>query len=109
MVGDSLTGIRLSSPFVLRSIEPTISEISGRKIIGLSRPGKRIVTELEDELFVVTHLMIAGRFRWYKSGNKIPGRLGLMTFDLNNGTLVLTDAGQKHRASVHLVKRADAL
>lgn len=103
MIGDTLTGIRLSSPFVLRTVEPGVTELAGRSVAGLTRLGKRIIIELEGEYFIVIHLMIAGRFKWYKTGAKIPGKLGLAAFDLSNGTLVLTEAGQKHRASIHLL------
>jgi len=81
ITGETLNGIRISNPFVLRSVEPSIEDMSGRKIIGLSRLGKRIVIELEGEHYIVIHLMIAGRFRWYKAGAKMPGKLGLMAFD----------------------------
>ncbi len=107
IVGETLAGIRISSPFILRSVEPTVEEVSGRKVLGLERLGKRIIIELEQDHYIIIHLMIAGRFRWYKAGAKLPGKLGLMAFDFESGTLVLTEAGQKHRASVHLVAGKD--
>jgi formamidopyrimidine-DNA glycosylase len=109
VVGEPIVGIRISSPFILRSVEPTVDDITGKKVTGLSLIGKRIIFELEDSHFIAIHLMIAGRFRWYKPGAKIPGKLGLMAFDLPDGTLVLTEAGQKHRASVHFIKGKEAL
>lgn len=109
MTGEALMGIRLSSPFVLRSVEPGIDELTGRKITDIHRLGKRIIFSLEDDYYIANHLMVAGRFRWYKAGRKIPGKPGLMAFDLAPGTLILTEAGQKHRASVHLVQGEDNL
>ena len=106
---ETLNGIRIANPFILRSVEPTVDDISGKRVIGLSRLGKRIIIELESGHYIVIHLMIAGRFRWYRAGAKLPGRLGLMAFDFETGTLLLTEAGQKHRASVHLVTGTDNL
>ena len=98
-----LTGIRVTSPFVLRSVSPSPDQLAGRHVVGFRRIGKRLVIELEHNSFIVIHLMIAGRLRWYKFGAKVPARLGLMAFDFESGSLILTEAGQKHRASVHLV------
>lgn len=107
--GHALNGIRISSPFILRSVEPGVADVCRREVCGLSRLGKRIVIELASQHYIVVHLMIAGRFRWYKAGAKLPGKLGLMAFDFDSGTLVLTEGGQKHRASVHLVAGHDNL
>jgi formamidopyrimidine-DNA glycosylase len=109
IIGEQLDGIRISSPFILRSVSPTVDEMIGRKVRSLSRLGKRIVIEFDDEHYIAIHLMIAGRFRWYKSGAKIPGKLGLIAFDLATGTLILTEAGQKHKASVHFLQGIDQL
>ena len=109
VVGQVLRHVRLASPFVLRSVAPPIREAEGRAVIGVRRIGKRIVLELEDDLFLVVHLMIAGRFRFKDAGAKIPGRLGLAAFDFETGTLLLTEAGSKKRASLHLVRGAAAL
>jgi formamidopyrimidine-DNA glycosylase len=109
VLGRTLEKVRLANPFVLRTVEPAPSEISGKKIIALRRLGKRIVFEFEGELFLVIHLMIAGRFRWLPAGAKIPGKLGLAAFDFDNGTLVLTEAGSKRRASIHIVRSKAAL
>jgi len=109
IVGDTLLGIRLASPFVLRTVQPRPAEMAGRRVIALRRVGKRIVMELEDERFIVVHLMVAGRFRWLAAGAKVPGKIGLAAFDFTRGTLALTEAGSKRRASIHLLAGADAL
>ena len=102
--GAALLDVRLASPFVLRSVSPTIDEVKNRRVTGLQRLGKRLVLALEDDLYIVIHLMIAGRLQWKKPAAKLPGRLGLLAFDFDTGTLVLTEAGKKHRASVNLVR-----
>jgi formamidopyrimidine-DNA glycosylase len=104
VVGQPLEQLRLASPFLLRSAIPPISEARGLRVLGMRRIGKRIVFELESELFLVLHLMIAGRLHWKERAAKLPGRLGLAGFDFPNGTLVLTEAGTKKRASLHLVR-----
>ncbi|HEY7316248.1 MAG TPA: DNA-formamidopyrimidine glycosylase family protein [Candidatus Binatia bacterium] len=101
--------IRIGSPFVMRSFEPPIREAEGKKVLALRRLGKRIVFELEDDLFLIVHLMIAGRFHWKPKGAKIARRYGQAAFDFPNGTLVLTEAGTKKRASIHLVRGEAAL
>jgi len=100
IVGQTLNRVRLASPFILRTVEPRPFELEGRKVIGVTRMGKRIVIELETSLFIVIHLMIAGRFKWLPAGAKIPGKLGLAAFDFSSGTLLLTEAGSKRRASL---------
>ena len=100
----TLQRVRLANPFVLRTVEPSISDVSGRKVVGVRRAGKRIILALEGDLFIIIHLMIAGRFRWLAPGAKIPGKLGLAAFDFPNGTLLLTEAGSKRRASIHVVR-----
>ena len=104
-----LIGIRLSSPFLLRTFDPPVSSVSGRKVGGLSRMGKRIVFQLEDDLYLVLHLMIAGRLHWKKAGAGIPGKIGLSAFDFPSGSLILTEAGTKKRASLHIVRGAARL
>src|SRR5204863_7655040 len=94
---------------LLRSVDPPISSANGKKVVGIRRIGKRIGIELEDDLFLVIHLMIAGRLRWLPAGAKVPGKLGLAAFDFSNGTLILTEAGSKRRASVWLVRGEESL
>ena len=109
IVGQLVQQIRLASPFVLRSVDPPISEAQGREVLGLRRLGKRIVLELEGDLYLIIHLMIAGRFHWKSVDAKIPRKLGLAAFDFPSGTLLLTEAGTKKRASLHLVRGKGAL
>jgi len=109
VVGRTIEKIRLASPFLLRSIDPPLSAAEGRRVTGLSRLGKRVVFELEGEVFLVFHLMIAGRFRWKARGAKIPGKVGLLALDFQDGTLVLTEAGTKRQASLHVVAGRAAL
>jgi formamidopyrimidine-DNA glycosylase len=107
--GATLERVRLASPFLLRSVEPSIAEASGRKVTGLSRLGKRIVISLEDDLHLVLHLMIAGRLRFAERGAKVPGKVGLAALDFTSGTLLVTEASSKKRASLHLVRGQGAL
>ena len=109
IVGQPLMDVRLASLFLLRTADPPLSEARGKKVVGLRRMGKRLVWELEDQLFLVIHLMIAGRLRWKKRGAKVPGRVGQAAFDFPTGTLLLTEAGTQKRASLHLVRGAEAL
>ncbi len=104
LVGQPLEKVRLISTFLLRSVEPPLARVVGKTVRGLRRLGKRLVFELDDELFLVLHLMIAGRLRWKELGAKPPGRIGLAAFDFPNGTLLLTEAGTKRRASLHVVQ-----
>jgi formamidopyrimidine-DNA glycosylase len=107
--GEQLEQIRLRSAFLLRSVAPPLGEAHGKRVAGLRRVGKRIVFDLEDDLHLVIHLMIAGRFRWQARGAKIPGKLGLAAFDFTSGTLLLTEASKQKRASLHLVAGEAAL
>lgn len=109
IVSQPLQRIRLASPFLVRSVDPPIGEAEGKKVLGLRRLGKRIVLVLEGELYLVFHLMIAGRLRWKSAGAKIPGKLGLAAFDFPSGTLLLTEASSRKRASLFLVRGEDAL
>jgi formamidopyrimidine-DNA glycosylase len=109
IVGATLERTRIPKPFLLRSVNPPISAAQGKRVLGVRRMGKRIVVELEDDLFLVIHLMIAGRLRWVPSGGKIPGKIGLAAFDFTNGTLILTEAGSKRRASLWLVQGEQSL
>jgi formamidopyrimidine-DNA glycosylase len=109
ILGRRLERLRLASPFVLRTVDPPVSALSGRRLLSLRRMGKRLVLGLEDDLFIVIHLMIAGRLRWAAAGAKAPGKIGLAAFDFDDGTLLLTEAGSKRRASLHLVAGESAL
>lgn len=111
----TLTATRLGGPFVLRTVDPPVAELAGRKVVGVERLGKRVVLALEDDRFVVVHLMIAGRFRWEAFGAKIPGKIGVAAWDFSSaagvgvGTLLLTEASTQKRAAVHLVRGRQAL
>jgi formamidopyrimidine-DNA glycosylase len=109
VVGATLDGVRLLHPFVLRSVEPPIGEVVGRRVLGLRRLGKRIVFGLEGERFVVVHLVIAGRLHWKAAGARAPGRIGLAALDFSTGTLILTEAGTKRRAGLYLARGEAAL
>ncbi len=108
VLNQPIQSIRLSSPFLLRSVDPPLSEASGKKVTDLRRLGKRIVFGLEDDLFIVLHLMIAGRFHWKERPTK-PNRQTLATFVFPSGTLTLTEAGSKKRASMYFVRGEAAL
>ncbi len=101
--------IRVGSPFVLRSFEPRMGAAEGKIVLGLRRLGKRIVFELQDDLYLLVHLMIAGRLHWKPRGTKIARRYGLAAFDFPTGTLLLTEAGTKKRASIYLIRGETAL
>ena len=109
ITGQRLTGIRLSSPFLLRTAVPPLDSAFGKRVIGTSRLGKRIILALESELFLVLHLMVAGRLRWLPVASKPPGRITQAVFDFSAGQLVFTEAGTKRRASLHLVQGEGAL
>ena len=109
VVGHRLEEIRLSSPFVLRTVVPPIAAAQGRRVTGVRRLGKRIVIALEGEIFLVLHLMIAGRLRWLARGTKPPARITLATFAFDTGVLAFTEAGTRKRASLHLVEGPAAL
>ena len=104
IVGQRVERVRLATPFLLRSVAPPLSAIDGRRVVGLRRLGKRLVVEADDELFLVFHLMIAGRFRWKPPGATIPGKIGLLALDFENGSLILTEAGSKRQASLYVVQ-----
>jgi formamidopyrimidine-DNA glycosylase len=107
--GQRLEHVRIAKPFLLRSVDPPVSAAEGRRVTALRRMGKQIVVELEDDLFLVIHLMVAGRLRWLPAGSKVPGKIGLAAFDFPNGTLVLTETGSKRRASLWLVSGEQSL
>lgn len=109
IVGRRLTSVRLASPFLLRSIDPPLDAVVGRRVEGLRRLGKRLVWAFDDSFFIVLHLMIAGRLRWKPLGAAVPGKVGLAAFDFENGTLLLTEAASKRQASMYVVQGAEAL
>jgi formamidopyrimidine-DNA glycosylase len=109
VVGVRLERLRIATPFLLRTADPPVSDLCGRTIRDLRRLGKRIVFGLEDDYFIVLHLMIAGRLHWKPAGAPIPRRAGLAALDFPNGTLLLTEAGTKHRASLHVLRGVRAL
>src|SRR6185436_1341377 len=105
----ALQAIRIASPFVLRSVTPPVGELVGRTLRSLHRLGKQLVFEFEGEYFLVIHLMIAGRFQWKPPRAPVPGKVGLAAFDFASGTLILTEAGSKRRASIRAVRGREAL
>lgn len=109
IVGQPLERVRLGSPFLLRTAQPPIADVEGHAVRELRRIGKRIAIGVEGQLWLVLHLMIAGRLHWRPRGAKLAGRRSLAAFDFPNGSLVLTEAGTKHRASLHVVSGDEGL
>jgi formamidopyrimidine-DNA glycosylase len=109
ILGQEIRGARALSPFVLRTVDPPLSAVVGQRVRTISRLGKRIVIGADEALYIVIHLMIAGRLRWRESGKTISGKLAQAMFEFESGTLYLTEAGSKRRASIHVVRGADAL
>ncbi len=109
IVGHSLVKVRLGSPFLLRTAQPPISAVEGRIVRELRRIGKRIAIGVEGDLWLVLHLMIAGRLHWKAAGAKLGRRMSLAAFDFGNGSLILTEAGTKHRASLYVFEGEDKL
>lgn len=109
IIGQALEHVRLGSPFLLRTVEPPLSSAEGRVVKSLRRIGKRIAIGLEGDLWLVLHLMIAGRLHWRKRDAKLGGRQNLAAFDFPDGSLVLTEAGSKRRASLHLIRGEENL
>jgi formamidopyrimidine-DNA glycosylase len=109
VLGEPLTQVRLRSFSLLRTFDPPLEAVHGRQLVELRRLGKRLALGFEGDLWLVLHLMIAGRLRWRDAGAKIPGRIGLAAFDWPDGTVVLTEAGTKKRASLHVVDGAEGL
>jgi formamidopyrimidine-DNA glycosylase len=102
--GRVLSRVRLASPFLVRTVDPPLSALEGRRVEDLRRVGKRLVFAFDEDLFAVLHLMIAGRLRWRELGTAIPGKVGLAAFDFPEGTLLLTEAGSRKQASLHVVR-----
>ncbi|HUE17028.1 MAG TPA: DNA-formamidopyrimidine glycosylase family protein [Planctomycetaceae bacterium] len=109
ILGQKLDGVRIGSPFVLRTFEPPLQSVAGKTVRELRRLGKRIALGLEDDLWLVLHLMIAGRLHWKPRGARLAGKNSLAAFDFPNGTLLLTEAGSQRRAALYLVQGSDAL
>jgi formamidopyrimidine-DNA glycosylase len=109
IAGKRIANIRITTPFLVRTFDPPLTAANGRRVLAVTRLGKRIVLRLEDELNLVLHLMIAGRLRWLKPGAKPPGRITQAVFEFAEGLLVFTEAGSKRRASLHLVQGEVAL
>ena len=109
VLNQPLERLRIANPFLVRTPEPPVSAVEGQRVEALRRIGKRIVFAMEGNLFIVLHLMIAGRLRWKDRGAAIPGKVGLAAFDFPGGTAVLTEAGSKRQASLHIVSGAAAL
>lgn len=103
MTDQPLERVRLGSPFVVRTAAPPLQQTFGKKVVGLRRLGKRLIFELEGDLFIVIHLMVAGRLQWKDEAAKVPGKVGLAAFDFPNGTLLLTEASTQKRAAIHVV------
>lgn len=104
VAGRRLNRARLASPFLLRSVDPPLDALQGRRVEGFERIGKRIVWQFEGDLFAVMHLMIAGRLRWREPLAPIPGKVGLLALDFDSGTILMTEAGSKKQASLHVVR-----
>ena len=109
ILGQTLERVRLGSPFLLRTVQPPLSDVEGRTVRDLRRVGKRIAIGVEGELWLVLHLMIAGRLHWRAASAKVGGRNNLAVFDFPKGSLVLTEAGAKRRASLHVVEGEEGL
>src|SRR5580700_11240382 len=109
IVGQSIERVRLTSPFLLRTVQPPLASVEGRAVRELRRIGKRIAISVDGDLWLVLHLMIAGRLHWRPPGAKLAGRQNLAAFDFPNGSLVLTEAGTKRRASLYVFEGENGL
>lgn len=109
LVGRPLERLRILNPFVLRTVDPPVDILEGRRVAAIARIGKRIVVTFEGDVHLVIHLMIAGRLRWRPPGKRLPGKLALAALEFAEGTLFLSEAGSKRRASLHLVHGGDSL
>jgi formamidopyrimidine-DNA glycosylase len=109
IVGQPLQRARIVSPFFVRTFDPPITALEHQRVVGLRRMGKRLVWSFGNDLFAVFHLMIAGRFRWTPPGAPVPGKVGLAAFDFDEGTLIVTEAGSRKQASLHVVRGEDAV
>ena len=109
IVGQPLERVRLASPFLLRTADPPIQSVFGRRVVDVQRFGKRLAIELDGDVFLVLHLMIAGRLHWRERGKPVPGKVGLAAFDFPNGTLMLVEASPKKRAALYVVRGQSGL
>jgi formamidopyrimidine-DNA glycosylase len=109
VVGHTLEKIRVAKPFLVRTVDPPLSALEGRQVESVRRVGKRIAIGFDDDLWLVVHLMIAGRLRWLDKGAKVPGKIGLAAFDFDSGSLILTEAGTTRRASLYVLRREEQL
>lgn len=109
ITGEPLENVRIASPFLLRTVDPPLSAVEGKRVRELRRVGKRIAFGFEDDLWIVLHLMIAGRLHWRAAGASVAGRNQLAAFDFPKGSLVLTEAGAKRRASLHVIRGEEGL
>jgi formamidopyrimidine-DNA glycosylase len=109
VVGHTLEKIRVAKPFLVRTVDPPLSALEGRQVESVRRVGKRIAIGFGDDLWLVVHMMIAGRLRWLDKGAKVPGKIGLAAFDFDNGSLILTEAGTTRRASLYVLRREEQL
>jgi formamidopyrimidine-DNA glycosylase len=109
ILGERLDAVRIHAPFLLRTFDPPLDSVRGTTVREIRRLGKRIAIGVDGELWLVLHLMIAGRLHWKRRGVKLSGKLALAAFDFSNGSLLLTEAGTKRRTALHLIRGADAL
>jgi formamidopyrimidine-DNA glycosylase len=109
IVGHTLEKIRVAKPFLVRTVDPPLSALEGRQVESIRRIGKRIAIGFGDDLWLVIHLMIAGRLKWLDKGAKVPGKIGLAAFDFDSGTLILTEAGTTRRASLYVLRGEEQL
>jgi formamidopyrimidine-DNA glycosylase len=109
VIGEPMKQVRIRSPFLLRTVDPPVSAVEGKRVRELERLGKRVAFGLEDHLWLVLHLMIAGRLHWRKAGASLAGRNQLAAFDFPKGSLVLTEAGAQRRASLHVIQGEENL
>jgi formamidopyrimidine-DNA glycosylase len=109
IVGRRLERVRINTPFLLRTLTPTVGDAERREVVGIRRVGKRIAIGVEGDVWLAVHLMIAGRLHWFDAGSKVSARKSLAAFEFSSGTLTLTEAGSKRRAALHIVKGDEGL
>ena len=109
LIGRRIERVRIGNPFIVRTYDPPVSAIEGVSVRDIGRMGKRLVFAFDGDLFMIMHLMIAGRLRWREHGVAIPAKVGMVAFDLPDGTLLMAEAGSKRQASIHIVRGRTAL